>query len=181
MLFSWPSLNPGHIGVIGISKWRLFVVEPKTPLSSFYFDRDIWPWMLILTMFLKSILNCFWFGIKNSMFGPTNANMRGLWATQRGVYYNLWLWYHNWNVIHLLLINDIIVLLDLCCLKTWGVWISGMKFICMYVWNVITDDVVIDENNLYETMLVFMIILIWDDVVIVDNVIGMRWCWCWCW
>ena len=38
----------------------------------------------------------------------------------------------------------------------------------MYVWNVITDDV-IDDNDWYETMLLFMIILIWDDVVIDDN------------
>ena len=33
MLFSWPSLNPDHIGVVGISKWHPLLVESKTPLS----------------------------------------------------------------------------------------------------------------------------------------------------
>ena len=30
-------------------------------------------------------------------------------------------------------------------------------------------------------MLLLMIMLIWDDVIVVDNVIEMRWCWCWEW
>ena len=30
-------------------------------------------------------------------------------------------------------------------------------------------------------VLLLMIILIWDDVVIDDYVIEMRWCWCWEW
>ena len=44
---------------------------------------------------------------------------------------------------------------------------------------VIEDDI---DNNWYETMLVFMIILIWDDVVI-DDYVDMRWCCYWwlCW
>ena len=37
MLFSWLSQNPGHIGMVEISKWHLFVVELETPLSSFLF------------------------------------------------------------------------------------------------------------------------------------------------
>ena len=41
---------------------------------------------------------------------------------------------------------------------------------------VIEDDI---DNNWYETMLVFMIILIWDDVVI-DDYVDMRLCYC-CW
>ena len=36
-----PSLNPGHISVIRISKCRLFVIEPEIPLSPFYFDKGI--------------------------------------------------------------------------------------------------------------------------------------------
>ena len=40
-------------------------------------------------------------------------------------------------------------------------------------------NIVIDDNNWYETMLVFMIILIWGDVLIDDN-IDMRWC-CYLW
>jgi len=30
-------------------------------------------------------------------------------------------------------------------------------------------------------MLLLMIMLIWDVVVVVDNVIEMRWSWCWEW
>ena len=40
---------------------------------------------------------------------------------------------------------------------------------------VIEDDI---DNNWYETMLVFMIILIWDDVVI-DDYVDMSWCCYW--
>jgi len=83
MLFLWPSLNSDHISVIEISQWHLFVVEPETSLSSFYFDKGIRPWMLILTLFFKSILNCLRFGIQNSMFGPKNVNMRDLRDTKR--------------------------------------------------------------------------------------------------
>jgi len=36
MFYSWPLLNPGHIGVIGIPKWRLFDVNPETPFSPFF-------------------------------------------------------------------------------------------------------------------------------------------------
>jgi len=45
----------------------------------------------------------------------------------------------------------------------------------------IENDVVIEDdidNNLYETMLVFMIILIRDDVVI-DDYVDMSWCCYW--
>ena len=41
---------------------------------------------------------------------------------------------------------------------------------------VIEDDI---DNNWYETMLVFMIILIWDDVV-TDDYVDMKW-YCCCW
>jgi len=44
----------------------------------------------------------------------------------------------------------------------------------------IENDVVIEyhiDNNWYETMLMFMIILIWDDVVI-DDYVDMRCCCC---
>ena len=42
-------------------------------------------------------------------------------------------------------------------------------------------DVVIEEdidNNWYEMILLLMIMLIWDDVIVVDNVIEMKWSWC---
>ena len=41
---------------------------------------------------------------------------------------------------------------------------------------VIEDDI---DNNWYETMLVLMIILIWDGAII-DDYVDMRWCCC-CW
>jgi len=51
-----------------------------------------------------------------------------------------------------------------------------LMFMIMLIENdvIIKDDI---DNNWYETMLVFMIILIWDDVVIYDYV-DMRWCCC---
>ena len=39
----------------------------------------------------------------------------------------------------------------------------------------IEDDI---DNNWYEIMLLLMIMLIWDEVIVVDNFIEMRWCWC---
>jgi len=44
-----------------------------------------------------------------------------------------------------------------------------MKFICMYLWDVITNGVIID-SNVDEVMLLLMIILIKSDGVIDDNV-----------
>ena len=47
-------------------------------------------------------------------------------------------------------------------------------------YNVVTNDVVIENdsnNNWYETMFVFMIILIWGDAAI-DDYVYMRYC-CW--
>jgi len=48
----------------------------------------------------------------------------------------------------------------------------------MFMVMLIENDVIIEDdidNNWYKTMLVFMIIFIWDDVfAIVDNVIEMR-------
>ena len=105
MLFLWPSLKPDHIGMVGISKWRLLVVEPETPLSPFCFDKGNWPRMLLLVLFLKPILNSLWFGILNLAFGLTNVNERGLWAMQRGADGELTigirslLWFYGFNTI----------------------------------------------------------------------------------
>ena len=72
-------------------------------------------------------------------------------------------------------------LLDLCCLKTWGVWIPGIKDICICGMR-LTIDVAIDDLNWYVVMLIFMMILIWDDVVS-DDQVNMNWCYYWwlCW
>ena len=81
--------------------------------------------------------------------------------------------------------NDIVILWDLCCMKTCRMWISGMK-LYVYMWNMITDDVSVYDNidmrwcwcwwsYWDEMMLMLMIILIWDDVD-VDDDIDMRWC-----
>ena len=89
--------------------------------------------------------------------------------------------FYLWDVMYLFLMNgivndDIVVVWDLCCLKTWGMWILGMKFICIYVecdywWYWWHWD---------KMMLMLMIILIWDDVdVDVYDNIDMRWCWWW--
>ena len=43
----------------------------------------------------------------------------------------------------------------------------------------LTVDVSIDDVNWYEVRLMFMMILIWDDVVI-DDCVDMRWC-CYQW
>ena len=102
------------------------------------------------------------------------------------------------------LINDIIVLLNLYCLKTWKcesqneilyVWMCGMWLLMMLLSMIILiwGDVVIDGNidmrmtlslmiMWYEMMLLLMIILKWDVIVVVvddDDVIEMGWCWCW--
>ena len=67
---------------------------------------------------------------------------------------------------------------DLCCLKTWGVWISGIKDICICeMW--LTVDVAIDEFNWYMVMLIFMMILIWDNVVNDDHGIMSWYCYWW--
>ena len=93
-------------------------------------------------------------------------------------------------------------LLDLCCLKTWGVWIPCMKDICICGMR-LAIDVTIDDFNWYVVMMIFTTILIWDEIVnddhvnmnwwscqfmstwiyVVDNVIEMRKCWCseWYW
>ena len=72
---------------------------------------------------------------------------------------------------------ELLSLFDLCCLKTWGVWISGMKEICICgMW--LTVDVAIDDFNWYVVMLIFMMILIWDDVANEDHV-NMNWCYYW--
>jgi len=42
-----------------------------------------------------------------------------------------------------------------------------------------TDDIVIDDINWYEMTLIFMIMLIENDVVIGDN-IDMKWCYYCC-
>ena len=68
-------------------------------------------------------------------------------------------------------------LLDLCCLKTWGVWIPGMKDICICGMQ-LTVDVSIDDLNWYVVMLIFMMILIWDNVVS-DYQVNMNWCYYW--
>ena len=66
---------------------------------------------------------------------------------------------------------------DLCCLKTWGVLTSGMKNICTCEMR-FTVDVVIDDFNWYVVMLIFMMILIWDDVANEDHV-NMNWYYYW--
>ena len=60
--------------------------------------------------------------------------------------------------------------------------INWYEVMLMFMIMLIENDVVIEDdidNNWYEMMLVFMIILIWDDVVI-DDYVDMRWCCC-CW
>ena len=73
-------------------------------------------------------------------------------------------------------------LFDLCCLKTWGEWISSMREICICGMRLIVD-VAINDSNWYVAMLILMMIMwIWNEViVVVDNVIEMRWCLCWEW
>jgi len=80
----------------------------------------------------------------------------------------------------MLLMNEIVVFYYTCVIWRPGeceslVW---NLYVCMCgIW--FTDDIVIDDINWYEMTLVFMIILIWDDVIIVGNVIEMRGRWCW--
>ena len=84
-LFLRHSLNPGHIGVIWISKWCFLFVESEIPLSPLCFDRGIWPRMLPLTLFLKSIVNSFRFGvIETCIWTDERERERDLWVTQRG-------------------------------------------------------------------------------------------------
>ena len=72
-------------------------------------------------------------------------------------------------------------LFDLCCLKTWRVWISGMKNMRICGMR-LTVDKAINDFNWYVVMLMFMMIMwIRNKVVVVDNVIEMRWCLCWEW
>ena len=73
-------------------------------------------------------------------------------------------------------------LFDLCCLKTCGVWLSGMREICICGMQ-LTVDVAINDFNWYVVMLIFMMDM-WirnEIAVVVDNVIEMRWCLCWEW
>ena len=59
--------------------------------------------------------------------------------------------------------------------------INWYEVTLMFMIMLIKNDVVIEydiDNNWYEIMLVFMLILIWDDVV-VDDYVDMRWCSCW--
>ena len=76
--------------------------------------------------------------------------------------------------IYLLWWMKLLSLFDLCCFKTWGVWISGMKEICMRGMRFLVD-VAIDDFNWCMVMLIIMIILIWDYVVSKDQV-NMNWC-----
>ena len=60
--------------------------------------------------------------------------------------------------------------------------INWYEVTLMFMIILIENDVVIEDdvdNNWYETMSAFMIILIWGDVVI-DDYVDMRWCYC-CW
>ena len=60
--------------------------------------------------------------------------------------------------------------------------INWYEVMLMFMIMLIENDVIIEDdidNNWYETVLMFMIILISKDVVIDDN-IDMRW-WCYCW
>ena len=58
-----------------------------------------------------------------------------------------------------------------------GVWISGMKDICTCGMR-LAINVAIDDFNWYVVMLIFMMILIWDDVANEDHV-NMNWCYYW--
>ena len=52
-----------------------------------------------------------------------------------------------------------------------------LMFMMILIWN----DVVIDDYVNMSWCYYWLFMLIWDDVVVVDNVIEMRWCWCWEW
>ena len=61
-------------------------------------------------------------------------------------------------------------------------YINLYEVTLMFMIMLIENDIVIEEdidNNWYKMMLVFMIILIWDDVVI-DDYVDIRWCCCCC-
>ena len=63
----------------------------------------------------------------------------------------IWLMGYGLFVIDDWIVNDTLVVWDLCCLKTWGVRITYIIFICIYTWNAIIDDI---------------------------DKIAMKWCWC---
>ena len=63
MLFSWPILNPNHIGMIRISKWRLFDVKPKNTIlvpfkTKWIFDQNV-EINLVLEIYIK--LSSIWY------------------------------------------------------------------------------------------------------------------------
>ena len=108
MLFSWPLLNPDHIGVIGISKWRLLVVEPETPLSPFCFDRVNWPPNVILNLIFEIytkfpsiwyIEPCIWIDERERERSLRDIERSWQRAHDRWGEFIiiLWLWYHNWG------------------------------------------------------------------------------------
>ena len=70
-------------------------------------------------------------------------------------------------------------LFDLYCLKTWGVWISGMKVYISICGMWLTVDVAIDDFIWYVVRLIFMMILIWDNVVNDDHGIMSWYCYWW--
>jgi len=55
MLFLWPSLNLGHISVIGTSKWHLSDVDLETPLSPFL----IWQGYLTLNVDINFVFEIY--------------------------------------------------------------------------------------------------------------------------
>ena len=60
--------------------------------------------------------------------------------------------------------------------------INWYEVTLMFMIMLIENDIVIEydsDNTGYEKILVFMIILIWGDVAI-DDYVDMRWCCC-CW
>ena len=108
MMFLWPSLNPGHIGVIGTSKWLLFDVDPKTSLSPFFNLNGYLTPNVDINLVLKiyTELSSIWY--IELCIGPTNLNVRDLWATQRGANREISIvegslllvysfWYHSWG------------------------------------------------------------------------------------
>ena len=126
---------------------------------------------------------------------------KGIMFLTNGMRYNCY-WYACWfsgktmfltngmHYIYLLWWMKLLSLFDLCWLKTWGVWTSGMKVTCMCGMQFIVD-VANDDFNRCVVMLIILMILIWDDVVdktmstwidvIVNDYVNMKWgCYC-CW
>jgi len=86
MLFSWPSLNPGHIDMIAISKWRLFEVETQNTIfvpfkTEWLFDPNV---DINLAPGIYTKLYSIWY-IGLSAFGLMNLTVRDLRTMQRGV------------------------------------------------------------------------------------------------